>query len=138
MIINRNLIIKTLGNCDIVDITNQIEAEIHDSNLINGIATIFIRGSTAGLSTIEYENGVIDDYKEMVNRTIPSTINYQHNLKWGDGNGHSHIRATLQGPSLVIPFSNKKMALGTWQQIVLIDYDTRPRNRDIFLQLMGE
>ena len=138
MVINKKLSIRTNGNCDMIDITKQVEKEIYNSDLNSGIATIFITGSTAGLSTIEYEGGLINDYKNMWDRTIPSNTDYAHNLRWGDGNGHSHLRATLQGPSLVIPFVNKKLVLGTWQQIVVMDFDNRSRSRDIFLQLMGE
>jgi len=137
-VINKTIHLSTRGNCDMVDITAEIASEIKNSNINNGIATIFISGSTAGITTIEYEDGLISDFKDMWERQAPSNIPYQHNQRWGDGNGHSHVRASLQGPSLVVPFANKKMTLGTWQQVVVIDFDNRPRTRDVILQLLGE
>ena len=130
--------ISTRGNCDMLDITAEIAKEIKNSNINSGIATIFITGSTAGVTTIEYENGVLSDYKDMWDRNVPSNIAYQHDQRWGDGNGYSHVRASLLGPSLGVPFANKKMMLGTWQQVVVVDFDNRPRSRDIMLQLLGE
>jgi len=121
-----------------IDITDEIAREIKKSNINSGIATIFITGSTAGVTTIEYENGVLQDYKDMWKRNVPSNMVYQHDQRWGDGNGYSHVRASLQGPSLVVPFAGKKMMLGTWQQIVIVDFDNRSRSRDIVLQLLGE
>jgi secondary thiamine-phosphate synthase enzyme len=137
-VINKTIRLSTQGNCDIIDITTAIAKEISNSNMSDGIATIFIAGSTAGITTIEYENGLISDFKDMWERNVSLNLPYQHDRKWGDGNGHSHVRASLQGPSLVIPFANKKMTLGTWQQIVVVDFDNRPRNREIILQLLGE
>ncbi len=133
-----NIRISTTGNCEIIDITRQIADEIKSSNMDDGIVTIFISGSTAGITTIEYEGGLISDFKDMWERNVPQDITYQHNQKWGDENGHSHIRASSLGPSLVVPFTNKTMTLGTWQQIVLVDFDNRPRTRDIVIQLLGE
>jgi secondary thiamine-phosphate synthase enzyme len=121
-----------------IDITGQIAKEIAESNINSGIATIFITGSTAGVTTIEYESGVIRDYKDMWDRNVPLNISYQHDQRWGDGNGYSHVRASLQSPSLVVPFTNKKMMLGTWQQIVVVDFDNRARSREIVLQLLGK
>ena len=138
MVVTRSLSVKTQGNCDIIDITSQISNELSQSVINNGIITIFISGSTAGISTIEYEEGVIDDFKIMWDRNIPKNITYRHDSKWGDGNGFSHVRASLLGASLVVPFSNKKLLLGTWQQIIVIDFDNRPRSREIALQLIGE
>ena len=137
-ITTKSMRLDTQGHCDMINITSEIALEIVNSNINNGIATIFISGSTAGISTIEYESGVLKDFKDMWDRNVPQNIPYQHDRKWGDGNGYSHVRATLLGPSLVIPFVNKKMTLGTWQQIIVVDYDNRPRSRDIILQLMGE
>lgn len=133
-----NIRISTTGNCEIIDITRQIADEIKSSNMDDGIVTIFISGSTAGITTIEYEGGLISDFKDMWERNVPQDITYQHNQKWGDENGHSHIRASSLGPSMVVPFTNKTMTLGTWQQIVLVDFDNRPRTRDIVIQLLGE
>jgi len=137
-IISKTIRINTKGNCDMLDITGQIAKEINNSNIDSGIATIFITGSTAGVTTIEYESGVIRDYKDMWDRNVPLNIAYQHDQRWGDGNGYSHVRASLQSPSLVVPFTNKKMMLGTWQQIVVLDFDNRARSREIVLQLLGE
>jgi secondary thiamine-phosphate synthase enzyme len=133
-IISKSIHIDTKGNGDMIDITGQICT----STINSGLATIFITGSTAGITTIEYEGGVLNDYKSMWERNVPSNIVYQHDQRWGDGNGYSHVRASLQGPSLVVPFANKKMMLGTWQQIVVVDFDNRARSREIVLQLLGE
>jgi secondary thiamine-phosphate synthase enzyme len=137
-VISKTIRISTKGNCEMIDITAEIAKEISNSTINNGTATIFISGSTAGITTIEYENGLISDFKDMWERTVPLYIPYQHDRRWGDGNGHSHVRASLQGPSLVVPFASKKMTLGTWQQIVVVDFDNRPRDREIILQLLGE
>ncbi len=130
--------LKTSGECDVVNITHHVEAQIAKSNLKSGIVTVFVTGSTAGVTTIEYEPGLVADIKEAFERIAPKGIPYAHNETWGDGNGYSHIRASLLGASLVIPFVNFKMVLGTWQQIVLIDFDNRPRKRDVVVQVMGE
>ena len=135
---SKTIRINTRGNCDMIDITEQVAREINESPINSGLATIFITGSTAGITTIEYESGVLSDYKEMWERNVPSNITYQHDQRWGDGNGYSHVRASLQGPSLVVPFANKRMMLGTWQQIVVVDFDNRARSREIVLQLLGE
>jgi secondary thiamine-phosphate synthase enzyme len=137
-VIIKTIRLSTKGNCDLIDITAEIAKEINNSNINSGIATIFISGSTAGITTIEYEDGLISDFKDMWDRNAPFNIPYQHDRRWGDGNGHSHVRASLQGPSLVVPFANKKMMLGTWQQIVVVDFDNHPRAREIILQLLGE
>ena len=135
---SKTIRLSTKGNCDMIDITADIAKEISNSGINNGIATIFISGSTAGITTIEYENGLVSDFQQMWDRNVPLNISYQHDRRWGDGNGYSHVRASLQGPSLVVPFANKKMMLGTWQQIVVVDFDNRPRAREIALQLLGE
>jgi secondary thiamine-phosphate synthase enzyme len=137
-VLSKNIRLNTKGNCDMIDVTAEIAGEIKNSNIDSGIATIFISGSTAGITTIEYESGVLRDYKDMWDRNVPSNIAYQHDQRWGDGNGYSHVRASLQGPSLVVPFVHKKMTLGTWQQIVVVDFDNRARSREIVLQLLGE
>ena len=137
-VITRSIHISTQGNCDIVDITGYIDDELSRAEVLNGTVTVFISGSTAGLSTVEYENGLVSDLKSMWERIVPQNIPYQHDLRWGDGNGHSHVRATTLGPSLVVPFVNKRMTLGTWQQIIVIDFDNRPRTREIILQIMGD
>ncbi len=137
-VISKTIRLSTKGNCDMIDITADIAREISNSGINNGIATIFISGSTAGVTTIEYENGLVSDFQQMWDRNVPLNISYEHDRRWGDGNGYSHVRASLQGPSLVLPFANKKMLLGTWQQIVVVDFDNRPRAREIALQLLGE
>ena len=135
---SKSIQINSNGHCDMIDITAQIAREISNSEIDSGTVTIFICGSTAGISTIEYEGGLVSDFKDMWDRNVPQNVPYQHDRRWGDGNGHSHVRASLLGPSLVIPFVNKKLTLGTWQQITVVDFDNRPRSREIVLQLMGE
>lgn len=110
---------------------------VKDSNIENGIVTIFVAGSTAAITTIEYEPGLIKDFPEMLSRIIPKNIEYEHDITWHDGNGHSHVRASLVGPSLTVPIIDSKLTLGTWQQIVLLEMDTRPRNRTLILQIMS-
>ena len=138
MVVTRKIGIRTKGECDLIDITTQVKQEVFDSGINSGTVTIFINGSTAGISTIEYESGLINDSKVMWDRIIPLSIPYQHDRRWGDGNGHSHMRAFLLGPSLVVPFTDKTLHLGTWQQITVTDFDNRPRSREIVLQIMGE
>jgi len=138
MVITKTINIQTRGNGDIIDISDKVEQVVTDSNINSGISTIFVSGSTAGVTTIEYEGGLISDFKSMWDRIIPKNIQSQHDKRWGDGNGFSHVRASLLGPSLVIPFANKKLTLGTWQQIIVVDFDNRPRSRGIYIQLLGE
>ena len=122
----------------IIDITPQVGQLLKETGVSNGTVTLFIAGSTAGLTTIEYEPGLISDIKAMWERNVPRHISYEHDRRWGDGNGYSHVRASLLGASLSIPFSEGKLLLGTWQQLVVVDFDNRPRNRDIVMQVMGE
>ncbi len=137
-VITKTITLDTNGNCDMIDITPEVSHEVSHSSLSNGIVTVFVSGSTAGVTTIEFESGLVSDFKSAWERTVPKDISYQHDRRWGDGNGYSHVRASLQGPSLTVPFSNKKLALGTWQQIVVIDFDNRPRSRKVVIQLLGE
>ena len=125
------------GVC-IIDITPQVEQQIAETGVNNGTVTLFVAGSTAGISTIEFESGLVSDFQNMWERNVPKNIPYNHDRRWGDGNGYSHIRASLLGASLVIPLNNKRLTLGTWQQIVIVDFDNRPRARQIILQIMGE
>ena len=134
----KKLIEKTQGHCDIIDITARVQQEIQKENFQNGLATLFVSGSTASLTTIEYEPGLIQDLKEFLEKLIPSNRKYHHDDRWGDNNGFSHLRASLLGPSLQVPIENGRLLLGTWQQIVLLDFDNRPRTREIRLQLIGE
>lgn len=128
----------TTGKCDIIDITQQVTKEVKRSSLQNGAVTLFIPGSTASLTTIEFEGGVINDLKKAIERMAPEDINYEHDMRWGDGNGYAHVRAAMIGPSLHIPIIEGRMTLGTWQQIVLLDFDNRPRERHIVVQISGE
>ena len=129
--------IKTNGNCDIIDITHQAEELIRNHNFSEGNMILFAGGSTAGITTIEYEPGLLKDYPKFFDRVAPVSIKYEHDNTWHDGNGHSHVRAALQGASLTVPFKNGKFLLGTWQQIVFIDFDDRSRNREITVQITG-
>jgi secondary thiamine-phosphate synthase enzyme len=138
MVVTKKISLQTKGECDIIDITPQVERELAGTDVNSGIATLFVAGSTAGLSTIEFESGLLSDFQGMWERNVPRNIPYAHNRAWGDGNGHSHVRASLLGASLVIPFNDKRLTLGTWQQIVLVDFDNRPRSRHIIVQIMGE
>ncbi len=130
--------ISTKGFCDLVDITKQAADIVFGSGIQQGIVTIFVSGSTAGVTTIEYESGAIKDFQEMMERLVPQNQDYHHNAKWGDGNGFSHIRASLIGSSLTVPVDNKQMALGTWQQIAVVDFDNRSRQREVIVQVVGE
>jgi len=138
MIITESINKSSKGHTDIIDITHEVEDKIARSGLSDGIVTIFVSGSTAGITTIEFEGGLESDFKKLWERIAPDNIQYEHNARWDDGNGYSHVRASLLGPSLAVPFSNKKLLLGTWQQIVMVDFDNRPRQRNIILQMMGE
>ncbi|MGB7949242.1 MAG: secondary thiamine-phosphate synthase enzyme YjbQ [Candidatus Binatia bacterium] len=129
---------KTAGFCDLIDITAKVRAQIETEKIQRGVVTLFVSGSTAALTTIEYESGLVQDLKEFVEKLIPSDRRYHHDDRWGDDNGFSHLRATVFGPSLAIPIENGAPLLGTWQQIVLLDFDNRPRTREIIVQLIGE
>lgn len=126
------------GENDMIDITKKIESQIRDSGLNKGICNIFIAGATGGIIAIEFEPGLIKDFPVMLERIAPKNIDYSHHLTWGDYNGHSHVRASLIGPSLTVPFKNKKLIHGTWQQLVFYEFDTRKRNRSLYLTIIGE
>lgn len=128
----------TAGFCDIIDITSKVRASLDRAKLHNGLMALFVAGSTAALTTLEYEPGLVQDLKEFVERLIPSNRRYRHDDRWGDDNGFSHLRAALFGPSLSIPIEKGQPLLGTWQQVVLVDFDNRPRTREIVVQLIGE
>jgi secondary thiamine-phosphate synthase enzyme len=138
MVTNTHIHVQTNGDCDLIDITRDVAREVEASPVGDGTVTLFVAGSTAGLTTIEFERGALSDFRQMWDRTAPRDIPYRHDAAWGDGNGHSHVRSSLLGPSLVVPFVSKRLTLGTWQQIILVDFDNRPRSRDIVLQIMGE
>ncbi|MCL4529498.1 MAG: secondary thiamine-phosphate synthase enzyme YjbQ [Chloroflexi bacterium] len=130
--------LSTGGNADIHDITEQVVYQVAQSGLKDGTVTVFCPSSTSAVTTIEYESGALSDLRRSFDEIIPSNREYAHNARWGDGNGHSHVRASLLGPSLTIPFVNGRLTLGTWQQIIYVDFDNRPRKRELILQLMGE
>ncbi len=138
MVITKALEIKTRGNADIHDITDQVAQRVLESKLTDGIVTVFVSGSTGALTTIEYESGALSDFQRLFDEIADPKRDYQHNLRWHDGNGHSHVRAALLGPSLTIPFVDRLLTLGTWQQIILVDFDNRPRQRKLVVQIMGE
>ena len=121
-----------------VDLTEEVSNLVVKSGITNGIATIFVSGSTGSVTTIEFEPGLIHDFPEMLKRMVPKNLDYGHEKMWHDGNGHSHVKASLLGPSLTIPFIDSELCLGTWQQIVFLELDTRSRNRDLILQVIGE
>lgn len=138
MVVTKKISLQSKGHSDIVDITPEVQKQLAETNISEGTVTLFVTGSTAGITTIEFEPGLLADFKSMWERNIPADIPYQHDRAWGDGNGHSHVRASLLGASLVIPFSDKSLALGTWQQIVVVDFDNRARSRQIVVQIMGQ
>ncbi len=130
--------LTTNGNCDIVDITEKVGNLINEDGFSEGNVLIFAGGSTAGITTIEYEPGLRKDYPNFFERIVPSNINYEHDNTWHDGNGHSHVRASIQGASLTIPFIKGRMLIGTWQQIIVVDFDNRSRKREITVQITGK
>ena len=130
--------IETKGHCDIVDVTGRVSQAVRESQMKAGTVTVFVNHSTCGITTVEYEPGLVADLKAAFERLVPQGIGYDHDRRWGDGNGFSHVRASLLGASLVIPFTDSQLLLGTWQQVVLVDFDNRSRTREIFLQVFGE
>jgi secondary thiamine-phosphate synthase enzyme len=134
----KEIALQSRGNCHVIDVTSEVAKHVEKSGIDNGIVTLFIVGSTAGLTTIEYELNLISDFKDMWDRVIPQNIPYEHDKTWGDGNGHSHVRASTLGASLTVPFVNRRLTLGTWQQIIFVDFDNRPRARKIAVQILGE
>jgi secondary thiamine-phosphate synthase enzyme len=130
--------IQTQGNGDILDITQEVQKQISNSALEHGIATIFTPSATSGITTVEFESGCVQDLQRLFDEILPPDREYAHNRRWGDGNGHSHARAALLKASLTVPFNNKQLTLGTWQQIVLVDFDIRHRQRSLVVQLLGE
>src|SRR4030065_1219910 len=138
MIATDTIALNTKGFTDVIDITGRVTKIVGQSGIQNGVVTIFCSGSTGGITTIEFESGVINDLKKAIEKIAPSNISYEHDKRWGDGNGVSHVRAALMKPSLTIPIIQQKLILGTWQQIVFIDFDNRARHREIFVQIIGE
>jgi secondary thiamine-phosphate synthase enzyme len=138
MVVTQEIKLTTRGEYDVQDITPQVTRAVTTSKLKNGIVTIFCPGSTGALTTIEFEEGVVSDLRQVLDDITPPDRNYLHHLRWHDDNGHSHIRAALLGPSLTVPFVDGKLTLGTWQQIVFCDFDTTPRTRKLVVQIIGE
>jgi secondary thiamine-phosphate synthase enzyme len=139
MVITKEIHVKTAGDCDIVNITEKVSTAIAESGIGDGIVTVFNIGSTAGITTTEYEPGLARyDIKAMFEGIAPENARYEHEETWHDDNGHSHVRASLLGPSLSIPLVGGKLSLGTWQQIILVDFDTRARQRTVICQILGE
>ena len=133
-----SLSLGTRGSADIHDITDHVASHIAQSGLKDGTVTVFCPSSTSALTTIEYESGAVSDLKRLFDEIVPSNREYAHNARWDDGNGHSHVRAALLGASLTIPFVNGRLTLGTWQQIIYVDFDNKPRRRELILQVIGE
>jgi secondary thiamine-phosphate synthase enzyme len=133
-----NINLNTKGNADILDITDHVSRAVADSGLSDGVITVFTPSATSGLTTIEYESGCISDLRRLFDEIIDPGRHYAHNARWGDGNGHSHIRAALLGASFSVPFVNRRLTLGTWQQIIFVDFDNRSRRRELVIQMIGE
>ena len=130
--------VESRGHNDTLDITTDVAGAVAESGISSGIATIFVTGSTAGITTIEFEPGCVHDLDAAFERLFPRDLQYRHHERWGDDNGHSHIRAAMLGPSMSVPFEQGQLLLGTWQQVILVDFDTRPRTRNYVVQIMGE
>jgi len=138
MIYSETISLKTKGFSDIIDMTHHVLSVIDRSGVENGLLTVFCPGSTGAVTTIEYETGALRDLQKVIEKIVPSNIPYEHDRRWGDGNGFSHVRAALMKPSLTIPLIQGRLTLGTWQQIVFIDFDNRSRNRNLLIHIMGE
>ncbi|MEE9436070.1 MAG: secondary thiamine-phosphate synthase enzyme YjbQ [Candidatus Adiutricales bacterium] len=137
-IISEELVLRTTAGTDIIDLTGQVQDQLSASRIVSGILVLFVPGSTGALTTIEYESGVLEDLKRVIEKLAPKDNHYEHDRRWGDGNGYSHVRAALMKPSLSIPIQKGRLSLGTWQQIVLLDFDNRPRDRRVLIQILGD
>ena len=137
-VVTKQLSINTRGEGDILDVTEDVAEAVVESSLKNGVVTIFVPGSTGALTTIEYEPGLLKDLPNVLERVAPKRLEYEHERRWHDGNGHSHVRASIIGPCLTVPFVNGRLTLGTWQQIVFLELDVHSRSRTLILQIMGE
>jgi secondary thiamine-phosphate synthase enzyme len=138
MVITHRLELSTRGNADMHDITDAVARHVHESGLMQGVVTIFCPSATSALTTIEFEDGALSDLNRLFDEIVDPSRDYRHNQRWHDGNGHSHVRAALLGPSLTVPFVKGRLTLGTWQQILYVDFDNRPRHRELVVQLIGE
>jgi secondary thiamine-phosphate synthase enzyme len=134
----KRIVLNTKGRDHVIDITGKVEEAISETKVKDGIVTVFIHGSTASVTTVEYEPGLVKDIKAIDEKLVPSGVTYAHDATWGDANGYAHLRALLIGPSLTVPVVDGAMTLGTWQQIIVIDHDNRPRSREVIIQIMGE
>jgi secondary thiamine-phosphate synthase enzyme len=137
-VLSKRISLQTKGENQIINITQEVRSEVRETKLKDGIVTIFVPGSTGALTTIEYEPGLIEDFPNMLERIAPKTASYIHEKRWHDGNGHSHVRASLIGPSITVPFIKGELTLGTWQQIVFLELDINHRNRNLVIQIIGE
>ncbi len=138
MIQHAEIEFATSGDTDVIDITGKVETLVRETDLRSGMVNLFVPGSTGALTTIEYEDALVRDLKVLLDELVPKNRDWAHNMTWGDGNGHSHLRASMFGPSLTVPIVNGKLVRGTWQQIVFLDFDNRSRQRRVIVTLMGE
>jgi len=138
MVFGKKITLSTKGFSDVKNITDQVKSIISQSGIKNGLVSVFVIGSTASASTIEYEPALVEDVRQQLEEFVPASKHTRHSQTWGDDNGFSHIRATFMGPGITVPLSGGKLVLGTWQQIIVIDHDNRPRSREVFIQIMGE
>jgi secondary thiamine-phosphate synthase enzyme len=138
MVFTETFSLSAKGFCDIIDVTKKVAAAVGRSGIANGLATVFCPGSTCSLTAIEYETGALRDLANVIEKIAPSNVPYEHDRRWGDGNGFSHVRSALLKPSFSVPLVNRNLALGTWQQIVFLDFDNRERRREIIVQVVGE
>jgi secondary thiamine-phosphate synthase enzyme len=136
--VSHEITVQTRGDGDVLDLTAQVTGFVDSTGVGSGIVVVAVVGSTAGVTTIEYEPGLVADLRKAFDRVAPSGVAYEHDSRWGDGNGHAHVRASMLGPSLTLPVVQGKVELGTWQQVVLVDFDTRPRTRRVVIQVLGE
>jgi len=137
-VVTATLTARTRGNGDTIDLTMDLAGAVRESGIMDGVATLFIAGSTAGITTIEFEPGAVRDLQDVFESIAPAGRDWRHHERWGDFNGHSHVRAAMLGPSLSVPFISQELTLGTWQQVVLVDFDDRARNREVVVQIVGE
>jgi len=137
-VVTRSLQVSSAGENDVIDLTEGVRKALKEARLGSGIVTVFVSGSTGAVTTMEYEPGLVKDFPRMLERASPRSISYEHHKTWNDDNGRSHVKASLVGPSITVPFVGGELVLGTWQQIVFIELDTRPRRRDIVVQILGE
>jgi len=135
---NGSITLKTSARDEVIDVTEKVREIVSKSNIREGLACVFVVGSTAAVTTVEHEPGLVTDMRDAMDRLYPKSIDYEHHQRWGDGNGHSHIRASFVGPSLTVPIVDGDLVLGTWQQIVFLEFDNKPRTREITVQIVGD